>query len=156
MPAMRARLMLVPVLAVALAGCSTPSPGASADDAPLIAREAQAMPDAGDPVALADIDGRAPLEAASLVAWHPSDIASSEAWVDVSWISGDPACGGQVEGARVVDTAARVVIDLPRGPSHPAEGGAACGDVGHPGGARIPLAAPVGDRELLQHAPTAG
>ncbi|OUE18115.1 hypothetical protein BFL34_02868 [Clavibacter michiganensis] len=153
---MRARLMLVPALVVALAGCSTPPPRSSGDDARLIAREAQAMPDAVDPVALADLDGRAPLEAASLVAWHPSDIASPEAWVDVSWTSGDPACGGQVESARVVETDARVVIDLSHGESHLAEGGAACGDVGYRGSARIPLAAPVGDRELLQHAPAAG
>jgi hypothetical protein len=155
MPAMRARLMLVPALVVALAACSTPS-GPSADDASLIARDARAMPDASAAVELPVLDGEAPGGAASSAAWNPSDVTSPEAWVDVSWTSGDPACGGQVEAARVEETEARVVIDLPRGESHLAEGGAVCGDVGFLRSARIPLERPVGSRQLLQHAPPAG
>jgi hypothetical protein len=155
MPDMRARLMLVPALVVALAAC-TSTPPASTDDASLIARDARAMPDASAPVELPVLDGEAPLDAASSVAWNPSDVASPEAWVDVSWTSGDPACGGQVEAARVEETEARVVIDLQRGESHLSEGGAVCGDVGFPGSARIPLERPVGSRQLLQHAPPAG
>ncbi|WP_435091758.1 hypothetical protein [Clavibacter michiganensis] len=149
------RLLLVPALVVALAGCTAPT-GSSLDAAPLIAREAQAMPDASASVELRTMDHSTALDAASLVAWHPSDVVSPEPWVDVTWTSGAPACGGQVEGARVVETDARVVIDLQRGESHLSEDGASCGDVGFPGSARIPLAEPVGDRELLQHAPPAG
>jgi hypothetical protein len=155
MPAMRARLMLVPALVVALAACSTPS-APPADDASLIARDARAMPDASAVVELPVLDGEALRDAASSVAWYPSDVASTEAWVDVSWTSGDPACGGQVEAARVEESGARVVIDLERGESHLSEGGAACGDVGFPRSARIPLERPLGDRQLLQHAPPAG
>jgi hypothetical protein len=163
MPAMRARLMLVPALVVALAACSTPSAVAPpmvapstvaspADALPLVERTAEpAWQDV--PETLPVEDAEIPLDPAALVALSPSDVAAAGAHVDISWEDAAVGCDHAVDRVRVEETATQVVIDLQRGPD--VADGIECGDSQSLRTARIPLAEPRGDRRLLQHAPPA-
>lgn len=152
MPARRMPLvpaLLAAVLAAALVGCTT---AADVDDLPLVSRDAEGIPDELRSVELTALDPSAALDPALLVGWNPSDALPTGSWIDVTWIDGAPECGGQVEAVRVLETDARVVLDLQRAETTTTTDGATCGDVGYPATARIPLERPLLSRELLQHA----
>ncbi|KDP91822.1 MULTISPECIES: hypothetical protein [Clavibacter] len=151
------RLLLVPALVAALAACSAASPASPtspADEArPLVERGAEpAYQDA--PETLPVEDAAIPLDPGSLVAWSPSDAPVADAHVDISWADAALECDHAVDRVRVDETATRVVVDLQQGAD--VDDGIECGDSQSLRTARIPLAEPLGDRELLQHAPPAG